>query len=72
MEQNNLLLENKFFGVAMHSRVRKIKQEMEKINLRLLEQPEINRVLQEIPGRQQRSRSPLGLKPVIRPISVGN
>ncbi|KAG9142270.1 hypothetical protein Leryth_007699 [Lithospermum erythrorhizon] len=59
MEQNNL--EDKYFGVVIHSRVRKIKQEMEKINLWLLEQPEIK--------PQKRSRSPLGLA---RTISVGN
>ncbi|XP_022887403.1 uncharacterized protein LOC111403218 [Olea europaea var. sylvestris] len=56
-------------GVPIHSQVRKIRQEMEKINHPALQQPEIRPVVHEI-ARQKRCRSPLGLAQ--RPISVGN
>ncbi|KAH7839820.1 hypothetical protein Vadar_009190 [Vaccinium darrowii] len=63
-----------FLGVAIHSQVRKIRQEMEKIKQPSLDQPEIRPVLREITRHhqklQQRSRSPLGLAE--RPILVGN
>ncbi|KAG5532078.1 hypothetical protein RHGRI_026628 [Rhododendron griersonianum] len=65
---------NPYLGVAIHSQVRKIRQEMEKIKQPSLDQPEIRPVLHEITGHrqilQQRSRSPLGLAE--RPILVGN
>ncbi|XP_058184740.1 uncharacterized protein LOC131302126 [Rhododendron vialii] len=65
---------NPYLGVAIHSQVRKIRQEMEKIKQPSLDQPEIRPVLREITGHrqklQQRSRSPLGLAE--RPILVGN
>ncbi|XP_049347518.1 uncharacterized protein LOC125812071, partial [Solanum verrucosum] len=51
--------------VIIHSQVRKIRQEMEKIKYPALTQPEITGKQQ-----QQRSRSPLGL--AHRPISVGS
>ncbi|KAK4373372.1 hypothetical protein RND71_008756 [Anisodus tanguticus] len=53
------------YGVIVHSQVRKIRQEMERIKHPSLQQPEIT-------GKQQhqRSRSPLGLAQ--RPISVGS
>nr|GMD19762.1 Urease accessory protein like [Ipomoea batatas] len=57
-------------GVPVHSQVRKIRQEMEKIKHPSLQQPEMMRpVFRDITGRQ-RSRSPLGLAE--RPIAVGN
>lgn len=52
--------------VIIHSQVRKIRQEMEKIKYPSLQQPEITGKQQQ----QQRSRSPLGLSH--RPISVGS
>ncbi|XP_073144395.1 uncharacterized protein [Henckelia pumila] len=60
--------EDGYQGVAIHSQVRKIKLEMEKINTSELQPPEIR----PPPAlRQQRSRSPLGLTK--RPsIPVGN
>lgn len=51
--------------VIIHSQVRKIRQEMEKIKYPALQQPEFTGKQQ-----QQRSRSPLGL--AHRPISVGS
>ncbi|XP_022736725.1 uncharacterized protein LOC111289722 [Durio zibethinus] len=54
--------------VAVHSQVRKIKQESEQIIDRSHGLPEMRPVLREI-SRQQLSRSPLGLNG--RPISVG-
>lgn len=62
-------------GVIIHSQVRKIRQEMEKIKHPSLQQPEITgKQLQqsEMTGKKQhqRSRSPLGL--AHRPISVGS
>ncbi|PIN01660.1 hypothetical protein CDL12_25827 [Handroanthus impetiginosus] len=59
-----------FKGVGIHSQVRKIKQEMEKINRLALPQPELRPVLRDITRQHKRSRSPLGLGE--RPISVGN
>ncbi|KAJ4849590.1 hypothetical protein Tsubulata_038222 [Turnera subulata] len=53
-------------GVPVHSQVRKIKQESNKI---MAWSPEMRPVLREI-TRQQISRSPLGLGG--RPISVGD
>lgn len=74
MEQkksNTTNKEDAYLGVAIHSQVRKIKQEMEKIKHQSLEQPEmIGPVYREITRQQQRSRSPLGIAQ--RPISVGN
>ncbi|XP_073066004.1 uncharacterized protein [Primulina eburnea] len=60
--------EDGYKGVGVHSQVRKIKQEMEKINSLELQPPETR----PPPAlRQQRSRSPLGLTK--RPsIPVGN
>ncbi|KAM7484701.1 hypothetical protein LguiA_000710 [Lonicera macranthoides] len=67
---NNMGKEEKYLGVAIHSQVRKIRQEMEKINQPSVDQPEPRQVvLRQITG-QRRSRSPLGI--VQRPISVGN
>lgn len=61
-----------YLGVAIHSQVKKIKQEMEKIKHPSLQQPEMRPVLKEISTAfRQRSRSPLGLAEK-RPISVGN
>ncbi|XP_057481086.1 uncharacterized protein LOC130768098 [Actinidia eriantha] len=57
-------------GVAVHSQVRKIRQEMEKIKQPTLEEREVMRpALREITRQWQRSRSPLGLL-AERPISV--
>ncbi|XWS37549.1 hypothetical protein CRYUN_Cryun19dG0053000 [Craigia yunnanensis] len=56
-------------SVAVHSQVRKIKQESEQIIDWSPGQPEMRPVLREI-SRQQLSRSPLGLSG--RPISVGH
>ncbi|KAL8105818.1 hypothetical protein AgCh_029568 [Apium graveolens] len=79
--QNNMVEQKKtshesnkdatYLGVAVHSQVRKIKQEMEKIKHPSLEQTEflVRPVLREIKRQQQRSRSPLGMAQ--RPISVG-
>lgn len=71
---NNKEEHNPDLGVAIHSQVRKIRQEMEKIKQPSLDQPEIRPVLREITSHrqklQQRSRSPLGLAE--RPILVGN
>lgn len=78
--QNNMVEQKKsnesnkdatYLGVAVHSQVRKIKQEMEKIKHPSLEQTEflLRPVLREIKRQQQRSRSPLGIAK--RPISVG-
>lgn len=55
--------------VAIHSQVRKIKQELEITMHPALELPEMRSVLREF-SRQKRSRSPLGI--TNRPISVGN
>ncbi|GJW50332.1 hypothetical protein Tco_0091683 [Tanacetum coccineum] len=55
--------------VAIHSQVRKIKQEFEKtMHLAALEQPEIRSVLRESSRKLKRSRSPLGISN--RPIYV--
>ncbi|GMP93264.1 hypothetical protein CsSME_00043171 [Camellia sinensis var. sinensis] len=68
--------EDGFLGVAIHSQVKKIKQEMEKIKQPSLQQSEIRLVLRDITWQQQHqrrrscSRSPLGL--AATPISVGN
>ncbi|KAK9276933.1 hypothetical protein L1049_006471 [Liquidambar formosana] len=56
-----------YLGLPIHSQVRKIKQEFEKIKHPSLQQPEMRRVLRDN-NRRQRSRSPLGLAE--RPISV--
>lgn len=72
MEQNKSNnKEETYLGVAVHSQIRKIKQEMQKIEQPSLEEPEFlaRQVFREI-KRQQRSRSPLGI--AHRPISVGN
>ncbi|PSR91043.1 Cadherin-86C like [Actinidia chinensis var. chinensis] len=55
-------------GVAVHSQVRKIRQEMEKIKHPTLEEREMRPTLHEITRQWQRPRSPLGLAE--RPISV--
>ncbi|KAM3281511.1 hypothetical protein P3S67_028533 [Capsicum chacoense] len=69
MEQKKSKINNKLedgdMGVIMHSQVRKIRQEMEKIKYPSLQQPEITEKQQH-----KRSRSPLGL--AHRPISVGS
>ncbi|KAI3453168.1 hypothetical protein Pfo_009831 [Paulownia fortunei] len=76
MEQKNIINnyynndEDSYTGVGIHSQVRKIKQEMEKINRLALQQQEARPVLREITRQHHRSRSPLGLAE--RPISVGN
>nr|XP_027097826.1 uncharacterized protein LOC113717270 [Coffea arabica] len=64
---------DRYLGMAVHSQVKKIKQEMEKFKHPALQQPEMRPVLKEITlmSRQQRSRSPLGLAEN-RPISVGH
>ncbi|WOH13282.1 hypothetical protein DCAR_0832791 [Daucus carota subsp. sativus] len=77
MEQKKNTESNKdatYLGVAVHSQVRKIKQEMEKIKHPSLEQDGVKEfllrpVLREIKRQQGRSRSPLGIAQ--RPISVG-
>ncbi|XP_051145082.1 uncharacterized protein LOC127261004 [Andrographis paniculata] len=61
---------DEYQGVGIHSQVRKVKQEMEKINRLALQPPEARPALREIVRHHQRSRSPLGLAE--RPISVGN
>ena len=65
--------EDGYLGVAVHSQVRKIRQEMERFKCPSLQQPEVRPVLREITLRQ-RSRSPLGIaeRERERPISVGN
>ncbi|KAL8258229.1 hypothetical protein R6Q59_030318 [Mikania micrantha] len=56
--------------VAIHSQVRKIKQEFEKtMHPAAIEQPEIRSVIREFSRLQKRSRSPLGI--INRPISIG-
>lgn len=59
-------------GVPVHSQVRKIKQESEKIIDWLPGKPEMRPVLREITmtTTKQLSRSPLGISR--RPISVGD
>ncbi|KAL6178261.1 hypothetical protein ACLB2K_049780 [Fragaria x ananassa] len=59
-------------GVPVHSQVRKIKQESEKVIDRLPGKPEMRPVLREInvTTTRQLSRSPLGISR--RPISVGD
>ncbi|OIS96820.1 hypothetical protein A4A49_12489 [Nicotiana attenuata] len=57
---------NKEDGVLVHSQVRKIKQETEKINdhpslQQQQQQAEKKTALGEITGKQQQHRSPLGL-----------
>ncbi|KAI3720155.1 hypothetical protein L6452_21068 [Arctium lappa] len=55
--------------VAIHSQVKKIKQELEKTNHPAgIEQSEIRSVLREFSKSQKRCRSPLGISD--RPISV--
>ncbi|KZV31387.1 hypothetical protein F511_05491 [Dorcoceras hygrometricum] len=56
-------------GVGIHSQVRKIKQEMEKINSLELQPPETRPAPAH---RQERSRSPLGLTKRPPSIPVGN
>nr|XP_043613185.1 uncharacterized protein LOC122585145 [Erigeron canadensis] len=57
--------------VAIHSQVKKIKQELEKtMHPAALEHPEMTSVLREFSRQPKRSRSPLGI--TNRPISVGN
>ncbi|XP_009797346.1 uncharacterized protein [Nicotiana sylvestris] len=69
---NNKVEEEGDMGVIVHSQVRKIRQEMEKIKHPSLQQTEMRPAVREITGKQQqqRSRSPLGLAQ--RPISVGS
>ncbi|KVH97697.1 hypothetical protein Ccrd_000202 [Cynara cardunculus var. scolymus] len=56
--------------VAIHSQVKKIKQELEKTKHPAgIEQSEIRSVLREFSKSQKRCRSPLGISD--RPISVG-
>ncbi|XP_009603300.1 uncharacterized protein [Nicotiana tomentosiformis] len=62
---NNKVEEEGDMGVIVHSQVRKIRQEMEKIKHPSLQQTEMTGKKQ-----QHRSRSPLGLAQ--RPISVGS
>ncbi|XVF09415.1 hypothetical protein REPUB_Repub07fG0090900 [Reevesia pubescens] len=66
---NNFRGKEAMGSVAVHSQVRKIKQESEQIIDWSPAQPEMRPVLREI-SRQQLSRSPLGLSG--RPISVGH
>ncbi|KAF8389956.1 hypothetical protein HHK36_024476 [Tetracentron sinense] len=65
---------NEHLGTPIHSQVRKIKQEYEKIKDSSSPQPEMRPVLAEITRQlsrsRSRSRSPLGLAG--RPISVGD
>ncbi|KAL8053026.1 hypothetical protein ABFX02_05G044900 [Erythranthe guttata] len=62
--------EDMYKGVGIHSQVRKIKQEIERINRLSLQLPEPRPVVAEINRHHhRRSRSPLGLAE--RPISVG-
>ncbi|KAI3733782.1 hypothetical protein L6452_13238 [Arctium lappa] len=59
--------------VAIHSQVKKIKQELEKTmhpDAALEEHPDMRSVLREFSRQPKRSRSPLGI--TNRPISVGN
>ncbi|KVI05449.1 hypothetical protein Ccrd_016208 [Cynara cardunculus var. scolymus] len=59
--------------VAIHSQVKKIKQELEKTMhpaAALEEHPEMRSLLREFSRQTKRSRSPLGI--TNRPISVGN
>ncbi|KAI3466947.1 hypothetical protein Pfo_023610 [Paulownia fortunei] len=67
---NNNGQDDGYKGIGIHSQIRKIKQEMEKINRLVLQQPETRPTLREITRQHHRSRSPLGLAE--RPISVGN
>ncbi|GKV05233.1 hypothetical protein SLE2022_346820 [Rubroshorea leprosula] len=70
MEENKIIGTKKGkedMGIPVHSQVRKIKQESEKIED--WPAPEMRPVLREI-TKQQLSRSPLGLGG--RPISVGD
>ncbi|KAL7110762.1 hypothetical protein ACP275_05G046300 [Erythranthe tilingii] len=71
INNNNKDEDDMYKGVGIHSQVRKIKQEMEKINRLSLQLPEPRPVVAEINNRRhhRRSRSPLGLAE--RPISVG-
>ncbi|KAL6566328.1 hypothetical protein OROGR_001943 [Orobanche gracilis] len=64
-------LEDAYRGVGIHSQVRKIKQEIEKIDRLELQQPEVvPSMVRQINCRRVRSRSPLGLAE--RPIPIGN
>lgn len=65
--------EDRYLGVAVHSQVKKIRQEMEKLKYPSLQQPEARPALREITYRH-RSRSPLGIgeRERERSISVGN
>ncbi|KAH6773910.1 hypothetical protein C2S51_012314 [Perilla frutescens var. frutescens] len=72
MNNNKMEMEedDAYRGVGIHSQVKKVKQEMEKINRLALQQAEARPPLAEISRHHHRSRSPLGLSQ--RPISVGN
>ncbi|XP_028767148.1 uncharacterized protein LOC114724864 [Neltuma alba] len=60
-----------YMGVAIHSQVMKIKQEIEKIKHPSLQHVEIRPIsLRDFTRQRQRSRSPLGLSN--RAIPVGN
>lgn len=66
---DGLIHKEQHMGSPVHSQVRKIKQESNKIMDWSPGQPEMRPALREI-ARQQLSRSPLGLAG--RPISVGD
>ncbi|GLU12854.1 hypothetical protein SLE2022_295120 [Rubroshorea leprosula] len=71
MEENKIIGMNKGkedMGIPVHSQVKKIKQESEKIEDRT--SPEKRPELRETTAKQQLARSPLGLS--CRPISVGD
>ncbi|XAR72199.1 hypothetical protein NMG60_11018760 [Bertholletia excelsa] len=65
--------EDRYKGEALvHSQVRKIRQEMEKIKHPSLQQPGMRPVLREITRQmqRQRSRSPLGLEEREIPVTL--
>ncbi|KAL3830735.1 hypothetical protein ACJIZ3_019537 [Penstemon smallii] len=62
--------EDEYEGVGIHIQVRKIKQEIEKINRLALLQPETRPAHHVCTRQHSRLRSPLGLDQ--RSISVGN
>ncbi|XP_068660535.1 uncharacterized protein [Aristolochia californica] len=68
LKKRNAAEEVKSTGLLIHSQVRKIKQEDEKIEDYSLTEAEIRRALREI--TRQISRSPLGM--TRQPISVGD
>ncbi|KAL8520858.1 hypothetical protein ACS0TY_011420 [Phlomoides rotata] len=65
MEQTSIFEDKEYKGVGIHSQVRKVKLEMEKINRQQPEEAKL--ALREITRR--RSRSPLGLAEMPIPLS---